>query len=359
MARVWASWCTLVNGRRLALETVVRALRRRASSQLGRAWRRWTSSVNALVTTSRQHDVAARMIVRALNRIQAASLVFGFDAWRQHTTARKAEEARISALEASESRLNSLLAVRLVRRRQELQRVCFASWCGAVRDKKRARTRAAELSVQAIEIMAHTQVSRAWRSWVSTVKFTNGMTQGMLLVRRLLKRSVYAGLRVAFGKWSAATRDLTHQQHLEAIATARIARTVRRWTLRRAAACFATLSRHVEDCRRAEAAREVAAEAMTKAVTRMTRAQISRGWNTWAAKVDTGHLQDQRARALHRPVQRVRMNAAARGLRSWRLAAREIGREEELRQVASAQMVSHMPALPPSSFPRQLPMRAS
>ena len=134
-------------------------------------------------------------------------------------------------------------------------------------------------------------------------------------------------------KWSAAT-------NLEAIATARLGRTVRRWTLRRAAACFTTLSQHVEDCRRAEAAREKAAKAITQAVNRMTRAQISRGWNTWAAKMNEGHLQDQGARALRRAVQRVRMNAVARGFRTWRLAAREVGREEELRQVALAQMVS-------------------
>ena len=43
---------------------------------------------------------------------------------------------------------------------------------------------------------------------------------------------------------------------------------------------------------------------------------------------------------MHRAVHRIAMNAVARGLRSWRSTVREMDRIEELRQVASAHIVS-------------------
>ena len=160
------------------------------------------------------------------------------------------------------------------------------------------------------------------------------------IVKRITSAHTSAKLGAAYGTWANYTRGLVQNGLLVSIASDRMARTLRRIQIGRKAAYFLAWSLSTEESRRADASQVNGAEAMIRTVKKMTSAKLSRAWQSWNTAIGAAYRKDQGARALHRFVQRMRMNTVARGLRTWRLATQEVVQEQALQRLSTAQMVS-------------------
>ena len=85
VARAWRQWSATVDtaqqketGARVVTRVFGGAVKRMGLFQLGRAWRQWSGTVD----TAQQQEVGARVTVRVLIRMQSASLSSGYNTWR-------------------------------------------------------------------------------------------------------------------------------------------------------------------------------------------------------------------------------------------------------------------------------------